>query len=380
MLLTELFHRPLLLEDGPPLTKGAKNILADKGLIAKIADQLKDDFTVPSADRKVFRKQSDEQIAEWFVRKLDAMERRGVGGVIYGRDGQFHLWAAINYGNGTDSWEDVEGIMPGSLRDFVILKNRNLLDARHSDIQKFKGVGVLSRYIMHHYNDELKDIRKDAELAYLMKGARSVKLADNEDYRLYLLQNRGAACAFGKGATWCTANSHTDYNWKRYSGQNPDTKGAAVIGLVVKPEKRAAHPDVKIEEKYQFDAGEWGSFKDPGNRDVSPRLINEVFPYLLSDLIKGLQNNQMAIENPRGPNDPDNLELVPYDVAEEIEKLKTKLSHYWTDQVRPVKKEKPEETDDADDADKEPANDAAQSADDQTPNDVDAPPRNPPAV
>jgi hypothetical protein len=355
MLLTELFHRSFLLEDGPPLTKGAKNVLANETLVDNIAKHLKADWSVSREDKNTFRRKSDKEIAEWFVRKLDEMERQGVGGVIYGREGQYHLWAAINYADFKDTWEDIQGIMPGALRDFTILKNRSLLQSAHIDIQEFKGPSVLARYMLHHYQETLTKIRKDAELAALTKDARSVKLVDNEDYRLYLAQNRGAACKFGKGATWCTANSHSDTNWKRYSGQERGTVGGAIIVLITNPEKSNQYQDLKIDKKYQFDGGEYGSFKDPENRDASSSVIKQAFPYLWDDLQKGLRANKQEIESPpRSEKDPDILELIAYDVEEEIRKLESKLSRYWTDKVRPTGKQS---TDDKEEPDEDTTND-----------------------
>jgi hypothetical protein len=333
MLLTELFHTSAILEQsGPPLTQGAQKVLADEILVAKVAEQLRDDLTVPANLARDFEKKSDEEVAEWFVRELDRFERQGYGGVIYGRNGQFHLWTAINYGEGRDVWEDVEGIMPEALRDFVILKNRKLLDIRHNDIQKFKGPRVLSRYMLQHYEGKLAGIRQDAELAGLVKNARSVKIVDNEDYRVYVLLNRGAACAFGKGARYCTANSKSDFNWKNYS-----SKGA-IFGLVPKAaEDKQITIDgrpMQVKEKYQFD-GPSRSFKEPSDLDMDPRVIKEKFPYLWTDIEKGIKEHQAEIENPRGEDDPDNLEILVYDVDKELQKLKSGLASYWTDKVRP---------------------------------------------
>ncbi len=333
MLLTELFNRlPVFEQSGPPLTAGAQKVMADKNLVAKVADQLRNDHTVPLALVKDFKKKPDEEVTEWFVRELDRLERQGYAGVIYGRNGQFHLWTAVNYGNGTDVWEDVEGIMPEALRDFTILKNRNLLDDRHNDIQKFKGPRILSRYMLQHYESKLEGIRKDAELAGLVKSARSVKIIDNDDYRVYVLLNRGAACAFGKGARYCTANSKSDFNWKNYS-----SKGA-IFGLVPKAaEDKQITVDgrpMQVKEKYQFD-GPSRSFKEPSDLDMNPNVIKEKFPYLWTDIEKGMKEHRAEIEDPRGEEDPDNLEILAYNVDEELRKLNSGLSSYWTDKVRP---------------------------------------------
>jgi hypothetical protein len=341
MLLTELFNRlPIIEQEGPPLTKGAKNVLADKRVVAGVADQLRTDHTVPVAVGRSFQKMPDEQVAEWFVRELDRLERSGVGGVIYGRDGQFHYWVANNYANGTDIWEDIEGVMPEALRDFTILKNRNLLDARHNDVQKFKGVRPLARYMLHHYEQHLEQIRKDAELSGLIKQARSIKIVDNEDYRVYMLLNRGAACAFGKGARYCTANSRTDSMWKSYSSRG------AIYGLVPnKAEDKEISTDtgskIRVKEKYQFD-GPSQSFREPSDAQMNSEEIKKKFPYLWTDLVKGMKEHRDEIENPRSEDDPDTLEIKVYNVDAELKKLQSGLGSFWTNKTRPKPEENPE--------------------------------------
>jgi hypothetical protein len=343
MLLSELFQSIDIFEqEGPPLTKGAQTVLKDKRVVAGVADQLRTDHTISHTLVSKFRKSSDEELAEWFVRELDRLERAGVSGVIYSRDGQYHYWVANNYANGSDIWEDIEGVMPEAMRDFTILKNRNMLDQRHNDIQKFKGVRALARYMLHHYEGHLENIRKDAELASIVKNARSIKLVDNEDYKVYMLLNRGAACAFGKGARYCTANSRTDSMWQSYSARG------AIYGLVpTEQEDKTISTDtgqsIRVKEKYQFD-GPSHSFREPSDAQMDPDVIKKKFPYLWSDLTKAMRDNKDQIENPRGENDPDSLEVKQYKIEDEIKKLQSGLSNYWTDQVRPSKtpEEEPE--------------------------------------
>ena len=148
MFLRELFEsRTVLLES---LSKGAMNVLANKNYVAGIAAGMRDDpsASLPYAMVAKFKKMSDEEVAKWFVEQLDRLERQGYEGIVYGRNGQYHMWVANNFAKGRDIWEDIEGEMGPALRDYTILKNRNMLSARHQDIQMYEGVKALHRYMV----------------------------------------------------------------------------------------------------------------------------------------------------------------------------------------------------------------------------------------
>lgn len=321
----------LLLEN---LTKGARNVLADKKLVSSLAAAVKDDHTAPKSIRKD-RNLSDLDIATWFVQELDKLDSQGLGGVISVRDGKNHMWIAKGYAAGNDIWEDIAGEYPEAIRDFTVLRNRNMLDERHKEITKYKGVKDLHRYMVVHYEKMLQDLRRDAELNAIMKNKRSILIVDEPEYRVWLLQNRGAACAFGKGATYCTANSRDPSMWNSYSSR------AAIFGMVPSEQKTYSgkaltggeHQD--LPEKFQFDAGS-SSFRDPLDRQMPPDEVKDRFPYLWNDLLKGLKAHKADIEE---PNQEDAVEKKSYKVDDEIQKLKTQLNKYWTDEKRPAAKE-----------------------------------------
>lgn len=325
----------VLLEN---LTKGAENILRNVSLTAKIADQLRNDFTVPVALSRKFQRQEDQDVVRWFLGELDRMEREGADEIIYSRDGKLHAWIAQNYANGSDLWEDIEGELQDTLRDFIILRNRNMLAERHREINDYKGVKELHRYLVTHYQEALNSIKETAKSAAITKKARSIKLADNSEYMLYLLQNRGAAIIHGKGATFCTANTQSDYNWNNYS-QNGAIFGLLVKGSMVAKPKAIGQIDTstqeKVQEKYQFDAPS-RSFKDNLDMQVDPKLITKRFPYLWDDLKKGLETNKAEIENPQHET---NIEKKSYNVSKTLHELQSNLTNYWTGKTRPTPEE-----------------------------------------
>lgn len=320
-------------------TAGARNVLANKQLVSRIADHIRFDRTVPVNIRRD-RKKTDLDLATWFVEELDRIDAQGVNGIISVRDGKNHMWLAKCYANGNDLWEDITGLYPETIRDFMLLRNRNMLDPNHREITAYNGVKNLGRYLLTHYNTVLEKIRKDAALNALMKDKRSVMVVDTPDYKIWLLQNRGAACAFGKGAKFCTASSTTAGPWNDYSSRG------AIFGMVPTEQRNYSGKDAfgeiqkDLPEKFQFD-GPTRQFKNPLDLTVDPNEIKDRFPYLLNDLIDGLHANRAAIEHPK---DEPGVEKRIYNVDEEIAKLKQGLANYWTDQKRPATKEAPPET------------------------------------
>jgi hypothetical protein len=332
MFLRELFERKFFLAEN--VSAGSQNVLSNKKLVESIAGALRSDFSVPMELKIKFRRMKDEDVAKWFCEQLDRIERQGYDGVVFGRNGQFNLWIANNYAQGADIWEDIEGEMGPALRDFVILKNRNMLEQGHNDVQRYKGVKALHRYMVQHYADALAEVRQTAAMASMLKSARSVLLADTPEYKLYYLQNRPAAVAWGKGATFCTANSNSDHNFKAYS------KKAPLFGLLPKGEPKQDTSGrlggKTFQEKFQFDASDHAAsanFRNNLDHQVPPKEIQERFPYLWDDLSKGISANASEFAE---PSEEPGVQKLQYDPNKELDKLRQNLSSYWTKEKRPV--------------------------------------------
>lgn len=334
----------LLLE--ATLTKGSQRVMANKDLVGGIADALRDDARAhpqnfPAGSSKTFQKAPDEELAQWFLEKLDEIEREGYEGTVYSRDGVNSDWIARRYVAGSHNMEDLIGVLNMNLRDWYLLKNRDMLDPNHRDLPKFNSARDVGKYMTTHYNDKLTQVRDAAKIAALNKSAKKAKLVDNEDYTIYTVFNWAAARAIGLGTQWCTANSTSDSNYDYYSNngmlfqlfpKNPEQvdKAGKVLG------KKVSGP-----EKYQFDGGS-GSFMDISDDKEPAKNIKEKFPYLFSDLVKALKANKEKLEaamaemaaDPKLSADKASKTKV-YDVDDEIEKLKKKLGDYWTNKVRP---------------------------------------------
>lgn len=332
------------------LAKGSQRVMNDAKMVAALARRLRSDadFNPSSFPRGAdvkFEKMPDQELAQWFLENLDRIEREGYEGTVYSRDGANSEWITRKYVEGKHNWEDITGVMNMNLRDWYVLKNRGMLDANHTDIPKFNSVRDIGKYMNLHYEDKLKDVRDAAKNAAINKMAKSACIVDNDDYKIYTVFNWAAARRLGLGTQWCTANSSYDGNYDSYSKNMlfqlypKDAEEVVKTGKVV-------GVTVKGTEKYQFDAG--GSFQDLADDPAHPAEIKEKFPYLYSDLVKGLSEKKTQIEDAVEQLQQDPVLMGSkegkirraYKITDEIKKLSS-LKKYFTDEVRP--KEQAEE-------------------------------------
>lgn len=342
----------LLLET--TLTKGSQRVMTNKDLVANVADALRDDAKshpqhFPQGAARNFQKQPDAELAQWFLEKLDDIEREGYEGTVYSRDGVNSDWIARRYVAGSHNMEDLLGVLNMNLRDWYLLKNREMLDQNHRDLPKFNSARDVGKYMSTHYSDKLTQVRDAAKAAALNKMGKKAKLVDNEDYIIYTVFNWAGARALGLGTQWCTANSTDNSNYNHYSNngmlfqmfpKNPEQvdKAGKTLG------KKVSGP-----EKYQFDGGS-GSFMDISDDREPAKNIKLKFPYLFSDLVKALKSNKEKLEtameemaaDPKLSADKASKTKV-YDINDEIQKLRDNLSEYWTGKVRKEPEPEPEQ-------------------------------------
>jgi len=339
-LLQDLIEAFLI--EAAALTKGSQRVMNDKNLVAGLADAVRDDArshpqNFPSGFSRTAQKTPDPELAQWFLENIDKIEKEGYEGTVYSRDGVNSEWIVRRYIAGSHNWEDLTGVMNMNLRDWYLLKNRNMLDANHKDIQKFNSVRDIGYYMTTHYKDQLEKVRDAAKNAARNKMAKSVKLVDNDDYRIYTTLNRAASCALGLGTQWCTANSNYSGHYHTYSNR------AMLFQMFPYAKEKDAEGDKVIDnnQKYQFDAG-GPHFMDATDKPVPAKVIHERFPYLYSDLTHALKTNKNKIETAIKELDADptlqgeDFKVKKYDISKEIEKLHTFVDKgYMTDEARP---------------------------------------------
>ena len=349
-----------ILNEEIALTKGSQRVMNDKNLVANLADSIRDDArshpsAFPPGFNRTCQKTPDPQLAQWFLENIDKIEKEGYEGIVYSRDGVNSDWIVRRYIAGSHNWEDLTGVMNMNLCDWYLLKNRNMLDPNHKDLPKFGSVRDVGYYMTTHYKDKLDKLRDASKNAARNKMAKSIKLVDNDDYRIYTTLNRAAGCALGLGTQWCTANSSSGNFFHSYSKNAmlfqvfPYVKEKDKEGNLVNVKDEDGKKEMNEVEKYQFDAG-GPNFMDVTDRPAKPDVIREKFPYMYTDLSAALKEKKPAMEKAFADLsiDPtlqgDDFKIKTYEIDDEIKKLHKFVDRgYFTDEVR--KKDKVEKDD-----------------------------------
>jgi hypothetical protein len=333
------------LKEAAALTKGSQRVFADKKLVQALAATVRDDAAInpeafPPGSKNNFKKATDEAVAQWFLENIDQIEREGYEGTVYSRDGANSEWIVRRYIAGSHTWEDLTGVMNMNLRDWYLLKNRNMLDPNHKDLAKFKSVRDVGFYMTTHYKDELEKVRDAAKNAARNKMAKNFKLVDNDDYRIYTTINRAASCALGLGTQWCTANSNYGGHYHSYAGK---AMLFQIFPYVEKKNKETGEDEIGLSdtEKYQFDAG-GPTFMNITDQPVPADKVRARFPYIFTDLATALKKNKSKMEKAfeEWANDPtlqhEDFKIKSYEIDDEIKKLHKFVDRgYFTDEVRP---------------------------------------------
>jgi hypothetical protein len=284
---------------------------------------------------------TDQEIAHWFLSNLDRIEQVGYEGIAYSRDGVNSKWIVEKYIKGGHNWEDITGTLNMNLSKWYFLRNRNMLDANHTDLQKFDSVRDLGFYLVFHYEEILKDYNEKMRVLAMRRSVRAFVIVDNDDYKIYTTLNRAANVAMGLGTTWCTANSSYAGHFDSYASRamiyqlNPYDPSEENI------KKPGVEREIVGKERYQFDAG-GPYFMNIADVPPNKEKIKEKYPYLYYDLVTGLKNQKAAIEEYIKTNSEDptlqtsDTKIKTYDVDEEIKKLQKFIDAGWM-----IKKKRP---------------------------------------
>jgi hypothetical protein len=332
MIIRKILDKIIQLDE----SKGSDRVLANKKMVQDLADTLRDDMMIhpakfPAGFARQAKRMSDQDLAKWFLDKLDEIEARGYEGFIYSRDGVNNEWITRRYIAGSHNWEDIEGTANMNLAKWYYLKNRNLLDVNHQDLWKFNSIRDIGSYMAKHYQQALTDYHENLLRNKYKKNTRAIKLIDNEDYRVYMVLNRSGACSYGLGANWCTANTESRGNYDYYSGASNPTGPHVLYQVYPKDpdqvDKEKFGRKFTGAERYQFDAGSY-SFMDIADDSVRGEIIQEKFPHLYYDVVTALKEKQVQLqemidqmkEDPTIKDDPDHA-VKDYSIANEIRKL-----------------------------------------------------------
>ena len=337
------------------LSSKSKQILANNKLVPDLAATMRDDVmsnpsAFPAGSKATFKKASDQELANWFLENLDSMEREGYEGVLYSRNGDNNEWIVRRYIAGAHSWEDITGVMGPNLRDWKILQTRDMLDANHINISKFKSIRDLGYYMTTHYEAKLKDLRNIAKFAGQDKLAKTVKLVDNDDYRIFTVLNRWGGVVIGRGTQWCTANSNTDGNFFAYASTGMLFE---IFPYMEQTNAETGEPELVRNSTlaYQCDAGDRGpNFKNIVDVDPNKEQIRTTYPFLYNDIKTALAANAGKIEAiiagmKEDPKYKDrSFAPVEYNIPDQIARLDKLLARGWfTEKVRPKERAHAEE-------------------------------------
>lgn len=331
-----------ILLEAEVLTPVSQKLIKNNDIVTKLASAVRTDAQFnssqfPPGSVKNFKNARDDEVAQWFLENLDRIEREGYEGVVYSRNGANNEWVVRQYIAGQHEWEDIIGKLNMALSDWYLLQRAGVLDQNHANISRFKGIHGLTSYIKTHYGDVLPELKKEAQEKALAKNAKSIKLVDNEDYRIYTVLNRAAGVRIGVNSSWCTANTKSSFNFFNYANQG------MLFQLIPYAKDKEGKKIVNDREKCQFDAATY-SFKDSADVQLSADRVSSMFPYLYNDLVTALSAQkgkiQSAIkelgEDPALSANPD-TKILQYNIDEEIQKLQNFVNkRYFIDKTRPA--------------------------------------------
>jgi hypothetical protein len=149
----------------------------------------------------------------------------------------------------------------------------NLTYMSEKDLFKIESFEDLSKIV----NEAEPKYRAAAEKkSYLDADQGKLKIAETDEYVVYIPTNKGAACELGKGTDWCTAAPGLDYYEEYHKEDDP---------LIIFKHKESSNLD------RQFHYGT-EQFMDPSDTPVSDLEMIE-----LSDIIRGNKHLTASILN-----------------------------------------------------------------------------------
>lgn len=345
----------LLIEN--VLSRGSQQVMANKKMVGDIAKRLRRELLIneqafPANFEDEAEDMSDQELAQWFLGELDKLETEGYLGQRYSNNGAVNFWLSNKYANGGHTFEDIKGKSQIILGKRAFLKNRGLLDPAHEDLQLFGGLKQLGEYLVNQqkYAQALANYEQEMQAKQLAKTAITIRLVDNNDYKITTALNQSGAIKIGMGTVWCTTSSSEQSTmYDMYSSK------AMLFQIFPKnPEYITADKTgrrIEGEEKYQFDAG-GPYFMDIADYPQKPEKIQEKFPYLYDDLVTALRANADKLEgimekfSTDETYSKDKMKRVKvYDIEQEIKKLDIFVQRgFMTKEKRPVTPEGENET------------------------------------
>jgi hypothetical protein len=330
MNLIQLLKRPEVVSEANIAAK----ILKDPKQAKLLAIAFRHDHTIPkNLVARLGPKPTDEQIIEAWSKLIDDTLRRNDYGDL-SADGKFDDWLTRLYINGQADFEDINGEGGDALGVWKALSKRGLLKPQDQDFNKFTSIKQLQRLANDRsYRDELRRIKDAEKIEKMKREKKDLTLIDNDRFLVTVPFDYGSCYIFnnsmGYQANFCTGSSSGTSWFPRYA---PD-------GMIVSVLDKS-NMDNK-EGKWQFHA----ATNQLVNADQDDRGIHnlskndqkfaELFPGLMKEIVDAIQTHDFAIQeeskaltNGKG-----------YDIAREIESIKTKFPLSYASGEKPEEPE-----------------------------------------
>jgi hypothetical protein len=136
------------------------------------------------------------------------------------------------------------------------------------DIFSITGLAELIK-VVTNAKPKVKEYQEKKQ--YLDAGEGTEIFRDDNEWAIYVLHNKGAACEHGKGTDWCTAAPGLNYFQEYYRPDDP---------LFYFEDRKAALVGSKKTNKYQFHFGS-EQFMDGYDEQVSSHTFNRLFRLLM---------------------------------------------------------------------------------------------------
>ena len=110
----------------------------------------------------------------------------------------------------------------GYLDIFVRAKNRRIISGTQADLNQYKSIAELGRFIGTLNVDDILG-RTKGEMSNAVHAAKDdiEKLYEDDEWIVLIPKTHEASCYWAKGAEWCTAHREDDYYFNRYNDDGP---------------------------------------------------------------------------------------------------------------------------------------------------------------
>jgi len=316
MKLLQILQRPSIVVEANIAAK----ILKDPKQTKMLSIAFRHDHTIPKTIvARLGPKPTDDQVVQAWSQLIDDTLRRNDYGDL-SANGKFDDWLTRLYINGQADYEDINGEGGDALGVWSALSKRGQLKPRDQDFNKFTNIKQLQRLRNDiDYRDELRRIKDAEKIEKMKREKKDLTLIDNDRFLVTIPFDYGSCYVFnnstGYQAHFCTGSSQGTTWFPRYA---PDGIIVSVLdkqNMNTKDGKWQMH--AVTNQLVNADQDDRGAH----NLSRNDQKFAELFPGLMKEIVDAIQAHDFAIHE-------ESKELTGgkgYDIAKEINDLKTKF-------------------------------------------------------